>query len=257
MKIGYRTPSLGSAPFREKLQLAVDLGLQSVEVGAQEFANEGEAREARALADDMGIIISIVANGMNLCDPAKLDASYESLRRAIDICQALDVRGLFSRSLEPAEGTPQSDTWLTCIDAFRTVTEMCDEAGVRFAIEADPPCFIQNLERVERLIDGVCHPNFYVNFDPTNYYVVGSDPMAVIDRLGSRMINGHIKDGIYQQQRHGETKIGEGEVPYSDIFTKMRERNIDICMSIEHCKGAEEVREAAAHVKSVLAVLGM
>ena len=45
------------------------------------------------------------------------------------------------------------------------------------------------------------HPNLYVNFDPTNYYLVGSDPLRVIERLSKRMINGHIKDGVYKSDR--------------------------------------------------------
>jgi len=44
----------------------------------------------------------------------------------------------------------------------------------------------------------VDHPNLYVNFDPTNYHLVGSAPLRVIERLSKRMINGHIKDGVYK-----------------------------------------------------------
>ena len=257
MRIGYRTLSLGEASFHEKLQLAVNLQLDAVEVAANEFADQADAQAARALADDMGLDISIVAHDLEFCSPQRLDDSLEDLQRTLHVCQALGARSILSRSMNPPSGVPQTDTWHVCVEAFRAATEMCDEGRIRFAVEADPDCFVNNLERVERLIDGVCHPNFYINFDPANYYLAGSDPLKVIDRLGARMIHGHIGDGIYQQQHKGQTPIGDGEVPYAEIFAKLQDCNVDICMAIDHCQGADEVAAAADHIKSVLRVLGM
>jgi len=82
---------------------------------------------------------------------------------------------------------------------------------------------------------------------------VGSDPLKVIERLGHLMINGHIKDGIYRQEKKGEVAIGEGEVEYPQIFRALLAKTIDIVMSIEHCRTAEQVTSAAHYIKKVLA----
>jgi sugar phosphate isomerase/epimerase len=130
---------------------------------------------------------------------------------------------------------------------------MAEDCGIKFAVEADPPCFVQNLERVERLLEMVDYPHLFVNFDPTNYYIAGSDPLKVIERIGHLLINGHIKDGIYRQEKKGEVAIGEGEVEYPEIFRALMAKKMDIVMSIEHCRTPEQVASAAAHIKKVLA----
>ena len=116
--------------------------------------------------------------------------------------------------------------------------------------------FVHTLERVERLMGLVDHPNFWLNYDPTNYYVVGSDPLQVIERHADRIINGHIKDGVYRADEKGERPVGTGEVPYAEIFqARSSTRDLDIAMHIEHCNSVECVTEAAAHVKKVMASL--
>lgn len=253
MRIGYRTPGLKEFSFAEKLKLAKDLGLDAVEFSLGEFQGEGDIEEVREKAAEMDIALSAMGGGVNLCNPDLLEKSFADCERALEFCHKLGIKILFSRSLSPAEGVPQKETWKTCAQATRQVAQMAANSGIKFAIESDPPCFVQNLERVERLLEMVDHPHLFVNFDPTNYYVVGSDPFKVIERLGHLMINGHIKDGIYRQEKKGEVAIGEGEVEYPEIFRVLMAKKIDIVMSIEHCKTAQEVTSAAAHIKKVLA----
>jgi sugar phosphate isomerase/epimerase len=254
MKIGYRTPGLQELDFRRKFGLARELELTAVEVAAREFEAE-EPAAVRALADEMGITISAVAGGMNLCKPDLMAEAVSTCEEALSVCKGLGVGVLFSRTMWPDPGVPQADTWDHLIPAWRRMAEMAADAGVKFAIEADPPCFVHNLERVERLLGSVDHDNFYVNFDPTNYYIAGSDPLLVIEWLGDLIVNGHIKDGVYQTDRKEETPIGEGEVPYADIFRALMDAGIDIAMNIEHCSSVECVRSAAKFVHGVLAEL--
>jgi len=253
LRIGYRTPGLKGFSFEEKLKLAKDLGLDAVELARPEFEGYEAIDEVRERAEEMGSLLSAMGGGFNLCNPETLEKSYAACEQALKFCEKLAVNILFSRSLSPAPGIPQKETWKTCARATRRVAEMAADHNIKFALESDPPCFLQTFERVERLLEMVDHPNLFVNFDPTNYYIVGSDPLKVIERVGDLMINGHIKDGIYHAEKKGEMAIGEGEVEYAEIFRALMARNIDIVMSIEHCKTAEQVTSAAAHIKKVLA----
>jgi len=254
VRVGYRTPGLRKLDFRGKFELAQELNLTTVEVAPMEFEEE-DPTEVRALADEMGIAITAVAGGIDLCRPELMDDTVSMCEQALEVCNALEVDVLFSRTMWADPGVPQVETWEHSIKATRRAVEMSADAAVKFAIEADPPCFVQSLERVERLLDAVNHDNFYVNFDPTNYYIAGSDPLLVIERLGDLMINGHIKDGVYQADRKEETAVGEGEVPYPDIFRALRDADIDIAMNIEHCYTVECVTSAAKFVHSVLGKL--
>ncbi|MDE2815082.1 MAG: sugar phosphate isomerase/epimerase [Chloroflexota bacterium] len=255
IRFGYRTPGLRELSFRQKAQLAADLGLPVIEVGRPEFATLDDCRELRDACGELGVEVTSVGGSMNLCDPALEKETTEQMEFALDACEVLDAGIFFTRVMDPAPGVPQAETWETCTRITRMACERSAERGIRFALEADPPCFVHTLERVERLMELVDHPNLWINYDPTNYYVVGSDPLLVISRHADRIINGHVKDAVYHSDEKAEHPVGTGEVPYAEIFRALLDHNLDIAMHIEHCRTVECVTEAAAHVKQVMASL--
>jgi len=252
MKIGYRTPGLRDLSIREKLELARKLNLAAVEPRIDEICGEDKAREWKRLSKEIGVEVNSVGMDMNMCDPTHEEDNMRDLKQYLKWCKMAGIKIAFSRSLSPPPNISQEDTWRICTRMFLQAAQECQKEGIKFAIEADPPCFIQNLERVERLLEKVDHPNLYVNFDPTNYYLVGSDPLKVIEQLGKRMINGHIKDGVYRSDYRGETRIGYGDVDYREIFQAMKDKDIQITMHIEHCKTKGEVSSAANYVFKIL-----
>ena len=255
IRFGYRTPGLRELSFRQKAQLAADLGLPAIEVARTEFATLDDCRELRDACAELGVEVTSVGGAMTLCNPALKEEALVQLEFALDACEVLDVDIFFTRVMWPAPGVPQADTWEACTDITRAVCERAAARGIRFALEADPPCFVHTLERVERLMELVDHPNFWLNYDPTNYYVVGSDPLLVIERYADRIINGHVKDAVYHADEKEERPVGEGEVPYPEIFRAMLDRGLDVAMHIEHCRTVECVSNAAAHIKQVMAAL--
>ncbi len=255
IRFGYRTPGLKAFSFREKVELASALDLPAIEVARTEFETLADCDELNAACAEFGVEVTSVGGAMTLCDPALRAETMEQLDFALDVCQALDVDIFFTRVMWPAPGVPQAETWEACTEITRTVCERAAERGIRFALEADPPCFVHTLERVERLMELVDHPNFWLNYDPTNYYVVGSDPLLVIERYADRIINGHVKDAVYHTDEKEERPVGEGEVPYPEIFRAMLDRGLGVAMHIEHCNTVECVSSAAYHVKRVMAAL--
>jgi len=256
MRIGYRTPGLRELDFGGKLELARELELTAIEVHLREFDHESP-EQVRALADEMGVTITAVSGGMDLCVPANFDEALRTAEENLELCNRLGVDVLFTRSMWPEPGVPQADTWAHLIPAMRQITMMAADAGVRLGVETDHGCFIDTLERTERLMDAVDHDNLYYNYDPTNFYLGGSDPLEVLERHHQCIVNGHIKDGVYQRNRREETVIGEGEVPYREIFARLDQLGLDIAMNIEHCSTAECVASGARFVHGVLDDLGI
>ena len=54
IRIGYRTPGLKALSFREKVQLAADLGLPVIEVARTEFASLEDCKELKAASAEFG-----------------------------------------------------------------------------------------------------------------------------------------------------------------------------------------------------------
>ena len=88
----------------------------------------------------------------------------------------------------------------------------------------EPEWFLGSVESVLKMIKEVDHDNFkLINFDATNFFTNGSDPRDCIRDHHACIKNGHIKDGFYRTNQKGESKIGDGEVPWRDIFECMLE----------------------------------
>jgi len=257
IRIGYRTPGLGRTHTpRQRVELAVELGMEVIEPQLRdtEFPDLQAAKDMRAAADELGVSIPSMGIGpeVPLTDAAALKELPGHIERAIEYARTLGATWVFARAMKPSEDVPQEETWGVVEESCRTISDMLGQAGIRFAIEADPPCFIHTLERLAWALDRIDHPNCYPNFDPTNLYVTGSNPLDAFDMFGERIISGHIKDGLFRIGERIEKPVGTGEVPYPAIFTELVRRGLGVNMHIEHVSEADEVRAAAAYIRGVL-----
>ncbi|MCX7012198.1 MAG: sugar phosphate isomerase/epimerase [Candidatus Sumerlaeota bacterium] len=252
--VGYRTPQVSNvlSP-SQKIILAKDLGMEVIEpsLAIREFPTLDHAKEMRQAADDMEIRVPSIGLNLPLTEPDADEAMKKALDLAVEYCGILGATYAFSRAMNPPEGIPQAKTWETFGDRAHLAAETLGKAGIQFAIEADPPCFIHTLERLELALAAADHPNCYPNYDPTNFYVVGSDPLRAIFVLGDRIHSGHIKDGVYRTNLKKEIAIGCGEVDYFAIFSEFIRRAMSVRMFLEHCKSPQEVRSGAEQIRKV------
>ena len=112
------------------------------------------------------------------------------------------------------------------------------------------PEFAQKMDLFARLVDSLHHPNFGVNYDPSNTYLAGEDPMDLLRLVSHRVVTMHASDryliqgtlddlrkeeagvtGYAARLRHGE--IGKGLNDYDAIFTELRRVGFDGWISIE------------------------
>lgn len=112
------------------------------------------------------------------------------------------------------------------------------------------PEFAQKMEVFCALVDRIEHPCFGVNYDPSNTYLAGEDPLELLSRVSDRVVTMHasdryLKEGTIEDLRkeeggaegyakrlsHGE--IGQGLNDYDAIFTELKEQGFDGWISIE------------------------
>ena len=101
-----------------------------------------------------------------------------------------------------------------------------------------------------KLVNSIHHPNFGVNYDPSNTYLAGEDPIELLKRVSNRVVTMHasdryLKEGTIEDLRkeeggaagyakrlsHGE--IGRGLNDYDAIFKELKRVGFNSWISIE------------------------
>ncbi len=112
------------------------------------------------------------------------------------------------------------------------------------------PEFAQKMDIFCQLVGRIEHPNFGVNYDPSNTILAGEDPLELLRRVSDRVVTMHASDrylikgtiedlrkeeggamGYAKRLAHGE--IGKGLNDYDAIFTELKRVGFDGWISIE------------------------
>ena len=251
IRVGYRSPSLRTLSPVEKMELCKSLGMEIIEpqIAPHELCDLKQAKEYRQAADRHGITITSAGILLPHQDPDATSAFIEDGDRAIEIAKILGIDNLFTLVRHPAEDVPHQESWDLVKQRLQTFAQKTQDQDIRLSLE--PEWFLGSVERVVKMIREVDHPNFQlINFDATNFFTNGSDPSDCIRDHHHIIQNGHIKDGFYRTKNIKECPVGEGEVPWKDIFKTMLDVGHDVTMHIEHCGSADAVRKAATFVQN-------
>jgi sugar phosphate isomerase/epimerase len=129
------------------------------------------------------------------------------------------------------------------------------------------PEFAQKMDIFCQLVNRIDHPNFGVNYDPSNTYLAGEDPLDLLKRVSNRVVTMHASDrfllegtiedlrkeeggstGYAKRLSHGE--IGEGLNDYDAIFTELKRAGFDGWISIEDgVEGMEQLERSVAFIR--------
>ncbi len=129
------------------------------------------------------------------------------------------------------------------------------------------PEFAQKMDVFCELIARIQHPHFGVNYDPSNAFIAGDDPLELLRRVKDRVVTMHASDrylaegtledlrreedgseGYVKRLRHGT--VGKGLNDYDAIFTELRSVGFDSWISIEDgVDGMEQLAESARFVR--------
>lgn len=162
-----------------------------------------------------------------------------------------------------------------CIDACLPYAQ---ERGITLIIENHYkddfwtyPEFAQKMDVFCALVDRIDHPNFGVNYDPSNTYLAGEDPLELLHRVSHRVVTMHASDryllegtiddlrreeggaaGYAKRLSHGE--IGKGLNDYDAIFTELKRVGFDGWISIEDgVDGMAQLERSVAFLRKKMA----
>lgn len=265
----------GSMTLQQWVDLAAPLGLDGLEYysGMLELADPVQWRVARRQAEAAGMVIPMLCCSPDFSqpDPRLRQVEIEKEKTWIRMAATLGAKycrvlsGQRRPELTVARGL---DLVVANIEACLPEAEKC---GVTLILENHYkddfwayPEFAQKLEVFCALVDRLHHPHFGVNYDPSNAFLAGDDPLELLARVKHRVVTMHASDryllsgtledlrkeeggalGYAKRLAHGE--IGKGLNDYDAIFSTLRGVGFDNWISIED--GVNGMEQLAASVR--------
>lgn len=268
----------GTMTVSQWIELAVKLDIDGLEwyAGFLEMENESNWTRFRKQVEDHGKVIPMMCCSPDFTHPDKSFREKEiaKQKRWIDMTHTLG--GSYCRVLS-GQRRPE----LSVDEGVQLATE-CIEACLPYAHERnitlnlenhyiddfwEYPEFAQKMEVFCKLVDSVHHPNFGVNYDPSNTYLAGEDPLELLYRVSHRVVTMHASDrylkygtiedlrkeeggasGYAKRLSHGE--IGKGLNDYNAIFKELKRVGFDGWISIEDgVDGMDQLERSVTFVR--------
>ncbi|WP_414662117.1 sugar phosphate isomerase/epimerase family protein [Horticoccus sp. 23ND18S-11] len=271
----------GTMTLREWVDLAAPLGVDGLEYysGFLELVDPARWPAARREVERRGMVIPMLCCSPDFSHPdaafraAEIEKEKNWIRMAATLgagyCRVLS--GQRRPELTRAQGI---DLVVQSIEACLPEAEKC---GVTLIIENHYkddfwlyPEFAQKMDVFCELVDRIRHPRFGVNYDPSNAFLAGDDPIELLRRVKHRVLTMHASDrtlisgtledlrneeggaeGYAKRLKHGT--IGRGLNNYDAIFSELRSVGFDSWVSIEDgVDGMDQLVESVRFVRAKL-----
>jgi sugar phosphate isomerase/epimerase len=271
----------GTMTLREWAELAAPLGIDGLEYysGFLELADPARWPAARREVESRGLVIPMLCCSPDFSQPDPVLRQREIEQEKNWIRMAATLGAKFCRVLS-GQRRPELtrvqglDLVVGCIEACLPEAETC---GVTLILENHYkddfwsfPEFAQKMDVFCQLVERIRHPRFGVNYDPSNAFLAGDDPLELLRRVKHRVVTMHASDrylaegtledlrreesgaeGYAKRLRHGT--IGRGLNNYDAIFSELRGAGFDGWVSIEDgVDGIEQLAESVRFVRGKL-----
>lgn len=271
----------GTMKLRDWIRLAGPLQLDGLEyyAGFLELQDPKHWPEARREVEGAGLVIPMLCCSPDFSEPDPVRRRQEVEREKGWIRMAATLGAKYCRvlsgqrrpELTRAQGL---DFVVASIEACLPEAEAC---GVTLILENHYkddfwrfPEFAQKMDVFCELVDRIRHPRFGVNYDPSNAFLAGDDPLELLRRVKHRVVTMHASDrylvegtledlrreeggaeGYAKRLRHGT--IGRGLNDYDAIFSELKGAGFDGWVSIEDgVDGMDQLAESARFVRAKL-----
>ncbi|WP_114749507.1 sugar phosphate isomerase/epimerase family protein [Pleomorphovibrio marinus] len=268
----------GTMKLEEWINLASKLDVMGLEwyAGFLEMEDKSMWPEFRKMVEDNGKSIPMMCCSPDFTHP---DASFrekeiKKQKYWIDMTHALG--GQYCRVLS-GQRRPEltlDEGVKLAADAIMACIPYAKERGITLIIENhykddfwEYPEFAQKMDVFCQLVDQIHHPNFGVNYDPSNTFLAGEDPLELLGRISHRVVTMHASDrylksgtiedlkkeedgavGYAKRLSHGE--IGKGLNDYDAIFSELKSKGFDGWISIEDgVDGMDQLERSVSFLK--------
>lgn len=273
----------GTMKVSEWIALAVKLEIDGLEwyAGFLEMEKRSNWKTFRAQVEDHGKVIPMMCCSPDFThpDPAFRSKEIEKQKHWIDM--TYELGGSYCRVLS-GQRRPELS-----LDQGIELAAACIEECLPYAAERnitlilenhykddfwEYPEFAQKMDVFCKLVNAIHHPNFGVNYDPSNTYLAGEDPLELLHKVSNRVVTMHASDrfliegtiddlrreeggaaGYARRLSHGE--IGKGLNDYDAIFAELSRVGFNSWISIEDgIEGMDQLERSVAFLKKKISV---
>lgn len=223
--------------------------------------NPEELDRVRRMVEERGRSIPMMCYSSDFTKPDPMERAQEVEEQKKAIAATAQLGGKYCRVLtgqrRPEVSREQGIEWVAA--AIREVLPFAADHGVTLILENhykdgywQYPEFAQKMDVFLDVLDAVgTHPNFGVNYDPSNAVVAGDDPYELLEAVKDRVVTMHASDrylegGTLDDLRRMEADpqtgyasilmhgvIGQGMNDYDRIFATLRDAGFTGWISIE------------------------
>lgn len=268
----------GSMKISEWIELASKLEIDGLEwyAGFLEMEKESNWRMFRKMVEDKGMVIPMMCCSPDFTHPDKAfrEKEIQKQKRWIEMTDELGgkycrvLSGQYRPELSVDAGIKfASESIQACLPYAKSL-------GITLILENhykddfwDYPEFAQKRELFKQLVNSIKDPNFGVNYDPSNAFLAGEDPLDLLYAVSERVVTMHASDrflkygtiedlkneesgvtGYAARLSHGE--VGKGLNDYDAIFTELKRVGFDNWISIEDgVDGMDQLERSVAFLK--------
>ena len=269
----------GTMLVKDWLDIAGELDVDGVEwySGFIENKDSSNWRVFRSMAEDRGLEIPMVCCSPDFTHPDPGFRAQQVLYEKNFINMSSELGAKYCRVLS-GQRRPEVSLEEGLNYASGCIIECvqyAQERGIELVLENhykddfwEYPEFAQFIDVFCELVDRIDLPGFGVNYDPSNAYLAGDDPIELLKRISHRVITMHASDryliegtiddlrnqelgsiGYAKMLKHGQ--IGEGLNDFDAIFSELRRVSFDGWISIEDgVDGVELLKNSVEFLKN-------
>ena len=272
----------GKMTLRQWIAIGASLDVDGLEFysGFMDVQSISAALEARRLVEDFGLSVPMFCCSPDFThpDPDFRQQQVDNEKRWVDMTSALGGQYCRVLSGQRRPEVSRGEGVRYAAECIQQCLPHAQERGITLILENhykdgywEHPEFAQKMDVFCDLVRAVGeHPNFGINYDPSNTILAGEDPLELLRRVKRRVVTMHASDrylaegtiedlrreedsvGYAKRLRHGE--IGKGMNDYDAIFSTLRGAGFDGWISIEDgVDGVEQLERSVKFLRGKIA----
>ena len=243
MKLAFSTLGCPDFDWSDIYSIARDFGFSGIEmrglgdeifsVKARPFRPENIAATVEHL-HKRNLEICCLSSGCSLKYAEKREANIAELRDYIELAKKLKTP--YIRVLGDEKAAPDGEVDdAVVLSQLKELAPIAEEAGVCLLVETNG--VYANTERLKNLLEDVGSDNVAALWDIHHpYRFMNEKPGRTVENLGAYIKYTHVKDSVMQDGRVVYRMMGEGDLPFEEIFRALGSINYEGYVSLEWLK---------------------